>query len=107
MNPGISEQARAEYAEVAAGLESAGVVTGSMFGNPCLKIGRKMVAGLFGDAMVFKLPPEPRERALDLPGAQPFDPGMGRAMREWVLVPLAQADSWPEFAELALEYVRE
>ncbi len=59
---------------MAAELESAGVVRGSMFGTPCLKVG-KVLAGMFGDAMTFKLPPEPREKALALPGAELFDPG--------------------------------
>ncbi|WP_460664861.1 hypothetical protein [Kribbella swartbergensis] len=107
MMPKVSERAIAEYDGVAAGLESSGVVRGSMFGMPCLKIGRKMVAGLYGDAMTFKLPPEPRERALGLPGAEPFDPGMGRPMKEWVLIPLSQAAVWPDYAAEALGYVRE
>ncbi len=106
MMPKVSEQAVAEYDAVAAGLESSGVARGSMFGMPCLKIGRKVVAGMYGDAMTFKLPPEPREKALTLPGAEPFDPGMGRAMKEWVLIPLAQSSSWPTYAAEALEYVR-
>jgi hypothetical protein len=107
MMPKVSEQAIAEYDAVAAGLESSGVARGSMFGMPCLKIGRKVVAGMYGDAMTFKLPPEPREKALSLPGAEPFDPGMGRAMKEWVLIPLAQSSAWPTYAAEALEYVRE
>jgi len=70
MMPKVSEQAIAEYDAVAAGLESAGVVRGSMFGMPCLKIGKKVIAGMFGDAMTFKLPPRPREKALALPGVR-------------------------------------
>lgn len=106
MKPKISLKARTEYEVVAERLEAAGVVQGSMFGMPCLKIEKKMLAGLFGDAMTFKLPPEPRERALALSGAEPFDPGMGRPMKEWVVIPLEHAASWPGFAEEALEFVR-
>ncbi|TDD30626.1 hypothetical protein E1218_00865 [Kribbella turkmenica] len=106
MIPKPSEQAVAAYDAVAAGLESSGVVRGSMFGMPCLKIGKKVVAGMFGDAMTFKLPPEPREEALGLPGVEPFDPGMGRPMKAWVLIPLAQSAVWPDYAAEALEYVR-
>ncbi|GAA2843117.1 hypothetical protein [Kribbella solani] len=105
MMPKVSEAAIAEYDLVAAGLAAAGVVRGSMMGMPCLKIGRKMLAGMFGDAMTFKLPPEPRARALALPGAELFDPGMGRQMKEWVVIPLAESGVWPEYAEAALEYV--
>ena len=56
--------------------------------------------------MTFKLPPEPREKALALSGAEPFDPGMGRPMKEWVVVPLEHAATWPEYAEQAMEFVR-
>jgi len=107
MMPKVSDEAVAAYDAVAAGLEGAGVVRGSMFGMPCLKIEKKMLAGLYGDAMTFKLPPEPREEALALAGAEHFDPGMGRPMKEWVVVPLEHAASWPKFAEQALEFVRE
>ena len=105
MMPKVSDQAVAAYDAVAAGLESAGVIRGSMFGMPCLKVGKKVLAGMFGDAMTFKLPPEPREKALALPGAEPFDPGMGRPMKEWVVIPLAQSAAWPDYAADALEYV--
>jgi hypothetical protein len=105
MMPKVSEQAVAAYDAVAAELEPAGVARGSMFGMPCLKVGKKVLAGMFGDAMTFKLPPEPREKALGLPGAEPFDPGMGRPMKEWVVIPLAQSEAWPEYAAEALEYV--
>jgi hypothetical protein len=55
--------------------------------------------------MTCKLPPEPREKALARPGAEPFDPGMGRPMKEWVVIPLAESGAWPEYAAQALEYV--
>src|SRR3989304_1219593 len=35
-----------------------------------------------------------REQALAIPGAELFDPGMGRVMREWVLVPAAKSGGW-------------
>jgi len=106
MKPKISLKARVEYDAVSKGLTDAGVVGGSMFGMPCLKIDGKMLAGMYGDAMTFKLPPEPREQALALAGAKHFDPGMGRPMKEWVLIPLEHAETWPTYASLAMEFVR-
>ncbi|MFF0342292.1 hypothetical protein [Kribbella sp. NPDC004875] len=105
MMPKVSERAIAEYDAVAAGLESAGVLRGSMFGMPCLKVGKKVLAGMFGDAMTFKLPPAKRAQALALPGVEQFDPGMGRPMKEWVKIPLDQSVVWPDYAADALEYV--
>lgn len=106
MKPRISLQARVEYDAVSQGMAAAGVVAGSMFGMPCLKIDGKMLGGLYGDAMTFKLPPGPLQEALALEGAEHFDPGMGRPTKEWVVVPVAHAAQWSRFAEQAMEYVR-
>ncbi len=68
-----------------------------MFGMPCLKRENgKVVAGHWKDGglNVKLMDQAQREAALALPGAQLFDPGMGRVMREWVLVPAAQSDEW-------------
>jgi hypothetical protein len=77
-----------------------------MMGMPCVKRAGKMVAGFAASAgaMVFKLSdPDQRDAALALDGAELFDPsGRGRPFKEWVQVPAAHADRWPEFAEAAL-----
>lgn len=76
-----------------------------MFGMPCLKRENgKVVAGHWKDGgMTVKLVDEgQREAALELPGAELFDPGMGRAMREWVLVPASQSGEWERLVEQAI-----
>ena len=76
-----------------------------MFGMPCLKRENgKVVAGLWKDGGVnVKLTDETqREAALAIPGAVPFDPGMGRVMKEWVLVLPAQSDEWERLVEQAV-----
>jgi hypothetical protein len=76
-----------------------------MFGMPCLKRENgKVVAGCWKDGgLTVKLTDEAaRERALTLPGAQLFDPGMGRVMREWVLVPADQSEHWERLVEQAI-----
>ena len=81
------------------------VKPGQMFGMPCLKRENgKVVAGLWKDGgLTVKLTDEAaREAALALPGVQQFDPGMGRPMREWVLVPAGQSDRWTELVEQAI-----
>jgi hypothetical protein len=82
----------------------ADVSPGQMFGMPCLKRGGKVVAGLWKDGgLTVKLTDEAaREDALTLPGVDLFDPGMGRKMREWVLVPADRAAQWDELVERAL-----
>ena len=76
-----------------------------MFGMPCLKRENgKVVAGHWKDGgLTVKLTDEAaREQALALPGATLFDPGMGRAMKEWVLVPPAQSGEWLRLVEQAV-----
>ena len=76
-----------------------------MFGMPCLKRENgKVVAGHWKDGgLTVKLTNEAaREQALTLPGSELFDQGMGRVMREWVLVPATQSGEWRRLVELAI-----
>jgi hypothetical protein len=77
----------------------------TMFGVPCLKReSGKVVACHWRDGgLTVKLTDEEvREHALALPGAELFDPGMGRRMREWVLVPASQSGEWMRLVEQAV-----
>ena len=100
--------ARAEYDKLAAELaETTPTTVTKMFGMPSLKAANgKAYAGLFNEAMVFKLGGPALAEALALPGAQAFDPMGGRPMKEWVEVPVEHVSKWPELARKALEYVQ-
>lgn len=93
------------FERVASALSDLGVVRGAMFGMPMLKTGKRVFAGIYGDAMTFKLAPEDLATALAITGVEPFEPMAGRAMKEWVLVPLARSRRWPALAEQARRYV--
>jgi len=82
-----------------------GATRSQMFGMPVLKAGDKVFAGTFGDAMTFKLGPDDLQQARALTGVEPFEPMKGRPMKEWVLVPLAQAKRWSDLAERAFDYL--
>jgi hypothetical protein len=72
---------------------------------PCLKRENgKVVAGHWKDGgLTVKLTDESaRERALALSGVELFDPGMGRVMKEWVLVPESLSDEWLGLVEKAV-----
>jgi hypothetical protein len=105
--PVASAEAQAGYERIAAELVRAvGATPGKMMGMPTLYLGGKAFAGLFGDAMVFKLDGEAHAAALALPGAALFDPsGMGRPMRAWVRVPLEEAAAWPSLATSAAQAI--
>ena len=97
-----SEQA---YERLVADLSGRGVVAGQMFGKPTLKVGTRSVACLYNEGMAFKLTAGTAEHteALALAGANLFDPsGTGRAMKDWVWVPVEHATHWAEFADAAV-----
>jgi hypothetical protein len=74
-----------------------------MFGMPSLKANGKAFAGVFGDALVFKIGGDAHAGALALSGAVLFDPsGTGRAMKEWVVVPFAHQKRWSELGRAAI-----
>ena len=75
-----------------------------MFGMPCLKRENgKVVAGHWKDGgLTVKLTDETAREAALAAGALPFDPGMGRVMKEWVLVPAAMSGEWLRLVEQAI-----
>ena len=84
--------------------ENPDVQLGQMMGMPSIKCGGKLIAGIWDEEMVFKLPDEGvRKQALALAGAHLFDPsGQNKPFKEWVQVPAAHMEEWPRFADEAL-----
>ncbi len=81
------------------------IAPGKMFGMPCLeRTNGKVVADFWkdGGVTVKLVDSAAREAALALPDVDLFDPGMGRTMKEWVLVPAAQAGEWERLVKLAI-----
>jgi len=63
----------------------------------------KVVAGHWKDGgLTVKLTDVAGREAALAAGAQPFDPGMGRVMKEWVLVPSAHSADWLRLVEQAI-----
>jgi hypothetical protein len=81
------------------------VTISQMFGMPSLKINGKAFAGLYNDAMVFKLSGEPHKKAPAEPGAKLFEPMTERPMKEWVEIPFSSSKKWESFVKEALGYV--
>jgi hypothetical protein len=97
------------YEKLVADLSGHGVTAGQMFGKPTLKVGTKSVACLYNEGMAFKLTngTDEHTEALALPGANLFDPsGTGRAMKDWVWVPVDHRTHWLEYADAAVQRVR-
>jgi hypothetical protein len=103
--PKAGPQTLKRFEALAAEFEARGAKRSQMFGMPVLKAGDKVFAGTFGDAMTFKLGPEDLQAAREQKGVEAFEPMAGRPMKEWVLVPVAQAKRWPDLAERAFAYL--
>lgn len=105
----MASDARSQYDAVVVEVTATSPATsGKMFGMPCLKSDSgKAFAGLYQEAMVFKLGGAAHARALALPGARPFDPMQGRPMKAWMEVSVEHAALWLEFARQAHSYVAE
>jgi TfoX/Sxy family transcriptional regulator of competence genes len=69
--------------------KDAAVEPRKMFGYPCAFVGGNMFCGLHENDLFVRLPETEREKLLAQPGAKPFEPMKGRAMREYVVVPAA------------------
>ncbi len=82
-------------------------VKGQLFGKPCFKIGKKAFVCFYKNEMVFKLTDKIHSKALNLKGAQLFDPsGKKRPMKQWVQVPFISEDLWLTFAKEAAKYCK-
>lgn len=94
------------FAEVQGALGALdGVSEGRMFGSAGLKFAGKVFAMEVKGRLVVK-PPAARVDALVAAGAQRFDPGHGRLMREWASVAAGPGWDWLALAREALEGAR-
>jgi hypothetical protein len=78
---------------------------GTMFRSPGLRVDGRIFAFLgHGDRLIVKLP---RDRAVELMAAgAAHDVTMGtRTMKEWVALPLGDAETWRDYAREACTYV--
>ena len=104
------QPARALFDQIARELAAsyAGVSTGQIFGKACIKIHGKALAAFFQGDIALKLTGDAHRAALALEGARLWDPsGKHRPMKEWVQIPFACADSWPDMAVHALIYIEQ
>ena len=71
-----------------------------MFGCPAFYINGNMFAGVYGQQLFLRLPPEARATLVTELEAKPFEPMPGRPMKEYVAMPeaiwsdMAAMDEW-------------
>jgi len=81
-------------------------ISGQMFGKKCIKVENKAAVALFKEYIVFKLPKEDVTETLKLNGSALWDPsGKGRAMKEWVQLPIEHKSQFKELSIKSVEYI--
>lgn len=86
-------------------MKKPGVSDKAMFGAHGLSVGGKFFVMTYKGAMVTKLPAERVEELIRTGVGNPWDPGHGRTMKEWVAFPPGKGD-WSALAEEAMEFVQ-
>ena len=71
-----------------------------------LKICRKMFAMLSKGNYVVKLPKERVRDLLSSGEGLPYDPGNGKIMKEWVIIPEKLSGRWVEYASEAKKFAK-
>jgi TfoX/Sxy family transcriptional regulator of competence genes len=64
-----------------------GIERRKMFGYPVAFVNGNMFAGLFGDGLFARVPPDLRARLERDHGAKPFEPMAGRPMKDYLAIP--------------------
>jgi hypothetical protein len=96
------------FEDLADRLAGDGVTVKPVFGKRGLMYGGKALGCRFGAGVALRLVAGTPEHtaALDLPGAELFDPSSRhRPMKDWVVVPADHADQWPDLAAAARDHL--
>ena len=86
---------KAHFAQVA------GVTVNAGRGAQGLKVGAKMFAMFSKGDLLLKLPPDRVTALIDAGRGLPYDPGTGKVMKNYVLIPVAKKRSWINLCEEA------
>ena len=71
-----------------------------------LKIRKKMFVMFNKERFIVKLPKERVKDLLNSGEGKPYDPGNGKIMKEWVIIPEEQSDKWISFTSEAMEFAK-
>lgn len=71
-----------------------------------LKTRKKMFAMFTKGNYVVKLPKERVSELIDSGTGKPYDPGNGKIMKEWVIIPKIHSDKWIDYASEAKEFAK-
>ena len=92
------------YASVKAHFaKKAGITVNAGRGAQGLKVGKKMFAMFSKGDLLLKLPPKRVEELIAAGRGLPYDPGTGKVMKNYVVIPAAKKRSWIKLCEEAAQ----
>ena len=95
------------YEEVKEHFEDADdVVVNAGRGAQGMTLGGKMFVMFYKGELVAKLAPERVAEVIEAGEGLSFDPGTGKPMKDRVLIPVSQQDTWVAFCEESAVYAR-
>ena len=104
-NPATDDQAEADFARVTQAFADDALVSfGRLFASDGLKVNDKIFAMLVRGSLVVKLPKARVDGLVAARQGERFDPGHGRVMKEWVVIPPGAGD-WLALAREARAFV--
>ena len=71
-----------------------------------LKTRKKMFAMLSKGNYIVKLPKDRVSELLSSGEGLPYDPGNGKIMKEWVIIPIEHSDKWIDYASEAKKFAK-
>ena len=71
-----------------------------------LKTMKKMFTMLSKGNFVVKLPKERVTELISSGKGLPYDPGNGKIMKEWVIIPIEESDNWLDYASEAKAFAK-
>jgi hypothetical protein len=95
--------AEKRFHKIGEGIEDA--IQSQMFGWPCYKIGKTAFISFEDDCMIFKLPSDVIEEAMQLDGAYIFMPNKKTPMKNWVCLPYQHKNKWKHLAEVSKQFI--
>ena len=72
-----------------------------------LKIRKKMFVFFNKDSIIVKLPKKRVTQLLESGVGLPYDPGNGKIMKEWIIIPEKFSDKWISYVSEAKEFALE
>ena len=71
-----------------------------------IKYGKKLFVMFIKGEIALRLPPERVTELIETGEGKPFDPGTGKPMKNWIIIPASKKDTWITLSEEAQQLMK-